>query len=120
MGSKLIYNNDLDNKKYTLTDTTWIGGSSVTKYGNIVSISIEGYTVTSYSNGKTIARVSQDCLPCKTQYALCYNNSDNKVFVLSVTEEGNILSILDGATSVGTIIFGDSTWIKGSIIYISK
>ena len=114
------YNNDLDNKKYDLTDAYWIGDTSVSKYGNIVSISIEGYTKESFTTGKIIAKVSQDCLPYKTQYGLCYNNSDNKVFVLAVTEEGNILSELDGLTSVGTIIFGDSTWIRGSIIYISK
>lgn len=114
------YNNDLDNKKYTLTDRTWIGDSSVTKYGNIVSISIEGYTMESYTSGKIIAKVSQDCLPCKTQYGLCYNNSNNKVFVLAVTEEGNILAELDGSTSAGAYIFGEFTWIKGTIIYISK
>ena len=74
----------------------------------------------SYTSGKIIAKVSQDCLPCKTQYGLCYNNSSNKVFVLAVTEEGNILSELDGTTDVGTIIFGEYTWIKGGIIYISK
>lgn len=94
------YNNDLVVRKYVLSDVHWIVSSSVYKYGNIVSISIKGYTLESFTTGKIIAKVSQDCLPCKTQYGLCYNNSNNKVFVLAVTEEGNILSELDGTTDV--------------------
>ena len=69
---------------------------------------------------KLLQKFLKIVLPCKTQYGLYYNNSNNKVFVLAVTEEGNILSELDGTTDAGTIIFGEYTWIKGGIIYISK